>query len=71
MATTTRTREKALGTKINGKSVYVTPTGVRVGKGKVTPAGAFFAALPKGHARRLRKALRAAGRPDLSGAPRG
>ncbi len=49
--------------------IYATPTGLRVGsRGKVQPAGPFFAGLNKGCARRIRKACRAVGRIDLSGA---
>lgn len=52
-------------------NVYATPTGLKAGaRGRVLPAGLFLGALgTKGAARRLRKALRRMGRPDLSGAP--
>jgi hypothetical protein len=56
---------------LNGKSVYLTPTGLKVtARGKVTPVGRFLGALSKGEARRARKALRKAGRKAWAGAPR-
>lgn len=60
------------GINFNGKNVFVAKTGLKLGsKGKVTPAGAMFAKMPKGDARKLRKKLRDMGRADLSGARRG
>lgn len=48
---------------ISGKSVVVTPTGIKVGsKGKVVKAGEFFAMNEKGVNRKVRKLLRAEGR---------
>jgi hypothetical protein len=49
--------------------IYATATGLRVGsRGKVQPAGPFFASIDKGCARRIRKACRKVGRTDLSSA---
>ncbi len=43
-------------------AVYATARGLKVtSRGKVTPDGEFLAALPRGDARRVRKALHRAG----------
>lgn len=43
-------------------AVYATPTGLKVtARGKVHDPGYIYGALPKGDARKLRKAARAAG----------
>jgi hypothetical protein len=50
---------------------YATPTGLKIGaKGKVMPVSNVLAAMDKGEARRLRKALRAAGETAKAAAPR-
>lgn len=47
-------------TKING--LYLTPTGFKcASRDRVQPAGVFLGKLPKGEARKLRKACRAQG----------
>lgn len=54
-----------------GKTVYVAKTGLRLGsKGKVTSPSAMFAKMTKGEARKLRKALRAAGAAKFAAMPR-
>lgn len=60
---------KVRAVQVPNSNVYVTVSGLKVGaKGKVLPAGLFYASLPsKGEARKLRKALRTMGRSDLSG----
>ena len=51
---------------------YATPTGVQIGcKGRVAPAGEVFTRIGKSDARRLRKALRAAGFAGHASAARG
>ncbi len=41
---------------IEGRFVFVTPTGFKLGsKGKVVSTGEFLGSLPKGEARKLRK----------------
>lgn len=53
---------KVEGVKLFGKQVYGTPNGIRVGsKGHVIAPSFVFGKLNKGNARKLRKALRAAG----------
>jgi hypothetical protein len=56
---------------VNGKDVVVkvAATGLFVLR-KVRPAGEVYGTMPKADARRLRKAVRAAGRGDLAAAPR-
>lgn len=57
--------------QLNGNTYYAAATGLKIGyRGKVQPTGNALAALPKGDARKLRKAARAAGRYDIAGAPR-
>ena len=47
---------------IGTKGIFATSTGFKVGgKGRVSKPGAFLRTLPKGTARKLRKAARAAG----------
>ena len=61
----------ATNLKVNGKSVYLTATGVKVtARGKVQTPGAFLGTLGKGQARQVRKALRAAGKGGWAGAKR-
>jgi hypothetical protein len=51
--------------------VYATPTGLKWGpKGRVLPIGEALSVLSKGEARKVRKALRKAGRKDFAGASR-
>ena len=59
-------------TTVNGVPVYVSATGlVRLGgKGKAEQAGKVYGMLNKGEARRLRKALNAAGYAGIAGAKR-
>lgn len=51
--------------RCDGKTVYLTPSGVRVGaKGKVMPRNfipTLFGKMDKGNVRKLRKAMRQAG----------
>lgn len=64
-ATTTPKASKnsaPLGVTLNGKPLFATPTGVKIGpRGKVTPDAEIFGVLDKGARRKVRKALRAAG----------
>lgn len=63
MATTTKAK---ILTEIEGKKVYETPTGLKVGaKGKVMSPFALAFSLPKGTRRQLRKAFARINRPDL------
>lgn len=60
--TATYTRKDVAVPTANGKTYYVTPTGVKLGsKGKVQPINAVYANLVKSQRRQLRKALRAVG----------
>lgn len=57
--------------KINGKQLFVTPTGVKLGsRGKVLPVGNLLGTVDKGTARKVRKSLRAAGHADKASAQR-
>lgn len=48
--------------QIGGKNVIATPTGIKISaRGKVTNMSAAYGSMSKGDARKLRKALRAAG----------
>ncbi len=56
----------------NGQELYAAATGLKQGtRGKVMPIGKAFGYMTRGAARKVRKALRRAGRTNLSGAPRG
>jgi len=71
MTTTTAkaARHTPVPVTLAGKPVYATATGLKLtARGKVLPAGALLAALPKGDARKVRKALRSAGKGGLAGA---
>lgn len=61
--TTPRVRSINLNVRVPGGTVFLTPTGLKVGRGKVTEAGRLLGTLTKGEARRVRKALHAAGDP--------
>jgi len=68
------TKNTARGTKlfsIADKPVYATAKGLKLGStGKVQPAGEVLGLLPKGEARKLRKALRSTGHAEKAAAPR-
>lgn len=65
-----QTPRKTSAAKILG-CVYATPTGLKVGsRGKVQPASSVLSSLPKGAARKIRKALRRAGYPAHASARR-
>lgn len=53
---------------LGGKGIYATPTGLRVGRGRVQSPKSIYAVLPKGEARRLRKMVRKAGYRSHAGA---
>lgn len=65
---TTKTRATQL-VVLNGKALYATPTGIKItARGSVTPPSVVLGRLPKGEARRVRKAARAIGRLDIAAA---
>lgn len=69
--TLTKLAKNVVKVQVNSGSYWATPTGVKVAaKGKVLDAGMVYSSLSKGDARKLRKALRAAGKPALAGARR-
>lgn len=52
----------SVNVKVNGKTLYATPTGLKLtSRGKVQPAGQVLSALSKGERRKVRKALHRAG----------
>ena len=68
MATTNRVRAVPLQVEVEGREVFATPTGVKLSsRGRVLSAGELFGVLPKGEARRIRKALRRAGQAAKAG----
>lgn len=77
MTTATKTTPKAKTVRstncgeVLGKTLYATPTGLKLtARGKVEPAGAVFAKLSKGEARKVRKALHRAGKVAMAAEPR-
>ncbi len=61
----------SLKVNLNGRNIFATPTGLKAtARGKVIPASVFFGTMPKGEARRLRKALRKAGEARKASEPR-
>lgn len=69
MATATATRSVNLGPTTLG-TIYATPTGLKVGKGKVQDPGVVLGELSKREARKVRKAARQAGFNQHAGAVR-
>ncbi len=60
-----------LSIEVNGKIVYATPTGLKLGsKGTVQHTGQFLGQHSKGEARQIRKALRKAGETNKAAATR-
>lgn len=60
---------KNLNVQIDGKSLFATPTGLRMGsKGKVVAPGNLFGVLSKSESRQIRKALRRVGEAHKAGA---
>lgn len=60
--TTIRNRHTAVNVIVDGKPVYATATGLKLtARGRVVPASHLYGVLPKGTARKVRKALRKAG----------
>lgn len=56
--------------KVQGKTVYVTPTGFKVGsRGRVAAPATVYATLPKSERRKLRKAARSGGFKAHAAAP--
>jgi hypothetical protein len=50
-------RSVSLGVTVTDKTVFLTATGLKVGRGKVTEVGRLLGQISKGEARRVRKAL--------------
>lgn len=60
--TTARARSVNLGITLDGKAVYATPKGLKLGaRGPVEPTQRILSETDRGNARRLRKALYRAG----------
>lgn len=64
-------KTKNIGIELDGKTLYVTPTGLKLGaKGKVLDTSELYRSLDKGQTRKIRKALRANGEGHKAGLSR-